>query len=67
MPPQYEHDHIEHCHGNVRQCKTCGGRMCDCGSEGLPYQIFRCIHGGEIKVDEREQESGSRLNPIYQR
>ena len=31
MPVQYEHDHIEHCHGNVRQCLTCGGRMCDCG------------------------------------
>jgi hypothetical protein len=51
--PQDEKDHITVCQGDVRQCETCGGRMCDCGSEGLDYQIFRCIHGGEIEVDER--------------
>src|SRR5262249_26166839 len=30
MPSHYE-DHIRNCTGNVRQCLTCGGRMCDCG------------------------------------
>jgi hypothetical protein len=61
MLPQYEVDHVRDCHGSVRQCENCGDRMCDCGSERLPYQIFRCIHGGEIEVDERERESAPAL------
>jgi hypothetical protein len=40
----------------VRQCETCGGRMCDCGSEGLDYQIFYCTHGGETEVEEPKRE-----------
>jgi hypothetical protein len=37
---QDEKNHTTVCQGDVRQCMTCGGRMCDCGSEGLAYQIF---------------------------
>ena len=44
MPVQYEDKHITVCRGDVRQCQTCGGRMCDCGSSDPEYQIFRCIH-----------------------
>jgi hypothetical protein len=60
--PQDEKDHITVCQGDVRQCETCGGRMCDCGSEGLEYQIFHCIHGGEVEVDEREREGVSAVS-----
>lgn len=55
MPVQYEDKHITVCRGDVRQCETCGGRMCDCGSSDPEYQIFRCIHCGESAVDERER------------
>jgi hypothetical protein len=30
--------------------------MCDCGSEGLDYQIFYCTHGGETEVEEPKRE-----------
>ena len=39
----------------MRQCETRGGRMCDCASEGLDYQIY-CIHGGETEVEESKRE-----------
>jgi hypothetical protein len=57
MPLQYEDDHITVCQGAVRQCITCGGRMCDCGSSDPEYQVYRCIHCGETEVDERERHS----------
>jgi hypothetical protein len=59
--PQHEENHITVCQGEVRQCGNCGGRMCDCGSESLDYQIFHCIHGGEIEVEERERDCSSAL------
>ena len=55
MPVQYEDNYIPVCRGDVRQCETCGGRMCDCGSSDPEYQVFRCIHCGETAVDERER------------
>jgi len=44
-------------HGDLRQCITCGVRMCDCSSAGLAYQIFYCIHCGETEVEEQECNS----------
>ena len=29
--------------------------VCDCGSSDPEYQVYRCIHCGEIEVDERER------------
>jgi hypothetical protein len=55
MPQQYEDGHIRVCRGDVRQCETCGGRMCDCGSERWEYQVFQCIHCGQVEVDEWER------------
>jgi hypothetical protein len=60
--PQDEKDHTTVCVGAVLQCLTCGGRMCDCGSEGLDYQIFYCIHCGETEVEERERAGALALS-----
>jgi hypothetical protein len=63
MPQDTDH-HITVCQGEVRQCLTCGGRMCDCGSEHWDYQVFHCIHCGETEVDERERDSAP-VMPSY--
>ena len=53
MHVQYEDDHIRVCHGTVRQCLTCGGRMCDpCGAGetcavGTDCQSAICTNGGQ--------------------
>ena len=52
MPTQYEHDHISVCHGDVRQCLTCGGRMCDCGWPDPEYRVYRCIDCGASEVED---------------
>jgi len=39
----YENDHVRNCHSTVRQCLTCGGRMCDCGWPDPEFRLFRCI------------------------
>jgi len=47
--PQDQKDHLKVCKGDVRQCLTCGGGMCDCGSVGLP-QTFYCPYCGVTDV-----------------
>jgi hypothetical protein len=53
MPPHYEDKHIRNCHGDVRQCLTCGGRMCDCGWPDPEYRLFRRINCGANEVEDR--------------
>ena len=53
MPVQYEHDHIAVCQGDVRQCLTCGDRMCDCGWPDPEYRLYRCVHCGASEVEDR--------------
>jgi hypothetical protein len=47
--PQDEKDHRVVCKGEVRQCLTCGGRMCDCGSVGL-LQTFYSAYCGTCEL-----------------